>query len=94
MVLKCPVCGREFKTLYNLKTHVLQRHPPDQYCPVCRKKFSNVLVHLAHEARKGDFKHAVYYVLYHINHGHRPPETYKRYVPIVVKVLERGKVRL
>ena len=93
MSLKCPICGHETNTLYALKSHVIRKHLLNSYCPVCGKKFSKIITHLAQETRKGDLDHAVYYVLYHTANSRRTPETYKRYAPIVVEILERGEVK-
>jgi len=94
MALKCPFCPKTANTLYQLKAHVIRKHPLNGDCPACGKKFRNIIVHLAQETRKGDLKHAVYYVLYHTANSHRTPETYRCYAPIVVKILERLRGRL
>lgn len=70
----CPVCGKEYAFLPNLKVHFEKRHSDlfkDGMCPVCGEKFQNswlwcsagLLKHLMRRASQGDPHHAILYAL-------------------------------
>jgi len=60
---RCPFCGRRFSTFFKLRQHALVTHKSN-VCPVCKKAFDNIDVHLA-LISKEDERHRPYFLLLH-----------------------------
>jgi len=45
MVWVCPVCGKAFTMLWNLKKHFLRTHHDGSYCFVCGREYKKVALH-------------------------------------------------
>jgi hypothetical protein len=55
-LLRCPVCGREYRTAFGLKIHFRRRHDL-RFCTFCRRRFRNsegLKRHSAWKARRED----------------------------------------
>lgn len=63
----CPVCGKEYTQITNLKAHFNKIHTVFQndYCPVCglETKRNGIFLHYVAEAKRGDPCHIILYYL-------------------------------
>mgnify|MGYP000315352479 CR=1 FL=1 len=81
---KCPICGREFSTLYGLKAHFANKHRYLKTCPVCGREFRSPLSLVQHLRQKfimsGDEPHGAWWWLmtYSRNRTHGKKIHYKR----------------
>jgi len=64
---RCPFCSRQFKQLYALATHVVQKHrfSGDPICPACKRRFRSYHALQSHVTKNvNDPEHAKYYILF------------------------------
>lgn len=55
---KCPYCGKQIKTIVNLKIHILKSHYKRTiYCPYCKREFKSLYALLRHLRFKNDIFH-------------------------------------
>lgn len=46
IMIRCPICGKEFKTWYNLKKHFKRKCGNNlKICPICGKEFKYLVIH-------------------------------------------------
>ncbi|MCD6131537.1 MAG: hypothetical protein J7J61_05490 [Candidatus Hydrothermae bacterium] len=58
----CPICGKEFDSMYRLKQHFRHVHKIKK-CPICGREFKNLAVHAFQEHLRGCEQHTVLYWL-------------------------------
>ena len=86
-VLRCPLCNYIAINYIALKKHIKAKHPLKETCPVCGKRYRNIVEHLHHKAEKGCEEHAVLYALYRISYRRRTNSVYKHSVELVFEKL-------
>ena len=59
---RCPLCGKVFEGVGQLRAHFRRKLVRFVVCPVCSRRFLNLEIHLAKMAERDDL-HAAYYFL-------------------------------
>ena len=63
-VLRCPLCNFIAFSYIALKKHIRAKHSLTDKCPICNKRYKNLVAHFHRQAELSCEKHAVLYALY------------------------------
>lgn len=59
---KCPICDYKSDTLLGIRLHATRKHNGN-YCPLCNKKYKNLIKHLMRVSKYDDDHKLLYVVL-------------------------------
>lgn len=77
----CPVCGKSYDRICDLKRHFLRMHYDGRYCFVCGREYSRVVLHAA---KQSDDAHLAFAFLISTPRGNRFPKRVREAVERVL----------
>lgn len=77
----CPICGKSYEMIGNLKKHFLRVHNDGRYCFVCGKEFKRVISHVV---QQDDDMHLAFGFLLSTPSNNRYPQRVKEAVERVL----------